>query len=131
MQIKRFYFRPCEHHCRNLPDRYECYCASGYELDEDNRQCNRSRNFYSSMVEQSRRRQLGKSVQVATQDKTTKAPYTQRRYNQGYYTNRYYQRRAPHQPHYRYNTSNRQSRPTVRNSHTYQSHSPATRQFYR
>ena len=122
------FFSPCEHHCRNLPDRHECYCASGYEPDEDNpRQCHRSRDFYASMAEQSKRRQFGQKPEVTT-DKTatvTARPnYAQRsryRPNQGYYKQRnFYQRRAP-QPNYRYNTSAR--RPQTR-SHTYPSHSP-------
>ena len=55
-----FIWRPCEHHCRNLASGYECYCASGYDLDVENkRDCHRSKSFYASMAEHTKQRLFG------------------------------------------------------------------------
>ena len=92
-------FRACEHSCRSLPTKYECYCANGYQLESNGRDCSLGDDFYKLLMGKKSSREESSYKPVPTQKSTSSYSDSYRSNSSGGY-------RRPNQNSYPYRNSN-------------------------
>jgi len=90
--------RACEHSCRSLPTKYECYCANGYQLEANGRDCSLGNDFYKLLMGKKSSREESSYKPAQTQKSTSSYSDSYRRSSSGF--------RRPNKNSYPYRNSN-------------------------